>query len=128
MADIAGATVAAVSLPCTGMLPPAFVDYVLSRDLADGVMLTGCRDAHCQARLGVRWTEERIEGQRDPHLRARVPRERLARVWAGASDAASLNAELSAFAARLKSLGPGGAGRGVGQKNPRPAERAEAPS
>ena len=104
VAGLAGAGVAAVSLPCAGMLPPPFVDFVLSRDLADGVMLTGCRDAHCRARLGVRWTEERIEGRRDPALRARVPRERLARVWASPSDMPTLRAELSAFAARLKSL------------------------
>jgi quinol-cytochrome oxidoreductase complex cytochrome b subunit/coenzyme F420-reducing hydrogenase delta subunit len=104
VAGLAGPGVAAVSLPCTGMLPPPFVDFALSRDLADGVMLTGCRDAHCRARLGVRWTEERIEGRRDPALRARVPRERIARVWASPSDTPGLRAELSAFAARLKNL------------------------
>ena len=104
VAALAGSGVAAISLPCTGMLPPPFVDFVLSRDLADGVMLTGCRDGHCRARLGVRWTEERIEGLRDPALRARVSRERLVRVWASATDKFRLRSELSAFAARLKSL------------------------
>ncbi|MEK7246330.1 MAG: hydrogenase iron-sulfur subunit, partial [Pseudomonadota bacterium] len=104
VAGLAGPGVAAVSLPCTGMLPPPFVDFVLSRDLADGVMLTGCRDGHCRARLGVRWTEERIDGRRDPALRARVPRERLACVWASPSDMPTLRAELSAFATRLESL------------------------
>jgi quinol-cytochrome oxidoreductase complex cytochrome b subunit/coenzyme F420-reducing hydrogenase delta subunit len=104
-ARLAGSSVAVVSLPCIGMLPPPFVDFVLSRGLADGVVLTGCRSAHCRARLGVRWTEERIEGQRDPALRARVPRERLALVWAASSDMGALGVELSAFSARLKSLG-----------------------
>jgi quinol-cytochrome oxidoreductase complex cytochrome b subunit/coenzyme F420-reducing hydrogenase delta subunit len=116
IAKLAGSGVAAVSLPCTGMLPPPFVDYVLSRALADGVMLTGCRDAHCRARLGVRWTEERIEGSRDPALRARVPRERLARVWT--SDKGALDAELSAFAARLASL----------ERPPAAAPAAESPA
>jgi coenzyme F420-reducing hydrogenase delta subunit len=104
VAKLAAPGVATVSLPCTGMLPPPFVDFVLSRDLADGVVLTGCRSAHCRARLGVRWTEERIEGRRDPALRARVPRERLALVWASPSDMGALRAGLSAFAARLESL------------------------
>jgi hypothetical protein len=45
-----------------------------------------------------------IDGRRDPALRARVPRERLARVWASPSDMPTLRAELSAFAARLESL------------------------
>ncbi|MEK7820232.1 MAG: cytochrome b N-terminal domain-containing protein [Pseudomonadota bacterium] len=124
VAAFGSSSVAAVSLPCTGMLPPAFVDYVLSRGLAEGVMLTGCRDAQCQARLGVRWTEDRLDGRRDPHLRARVPRERLARCWAGASDRAELDAELSAFAVRLKNLGPNGPGRGANRKREPPVERA----
>jgi coenzyme F420-reducing hydrogenase delta subunit len=68
------------------------------------VVLTGCRNAHCRARLGVRWTEERIEGARDPALRARVPRDRLVRVWT--SDKGAIAAELSAFAARLATLKP----------------------
>ncbi|MCC7017759.1 MAG: cytochrome b N-terminal domain-containing protein [Rhodospirillales bacterium] len=104
VAKLAAPGVAAISLPCTGMLPPPFVDFVLSRHLADGVVLTGCRSAHCRARLGVRWTEERIEGRRDPALRARVPRERLALVWASPSDMGALRAGISAFAARLESL------------------------
>ncbi|MBM3565725.1 MAG: hydrogenase iron-sulfur subunit [Alphaproteobacteria bacterium] len=118
VANVSSRSVAAISLPCTGMLPPAFVDYVLGRNLADGVMLTGCRDAHCRARLGVQWAEARIEGRRDPHLRARVPRERLARCWAGPSDGAELRAELAALSARLKSLG--------GRPRPAAAEKVEA--
>ena len=110
VASLAGPGVAAVSLPCTGMLPPPFIDFVLSRELADGVMLAGCREGHCRARLGVQWTEERIDGRRDPALRARVPRERLALVWASTSDLPQLRAELPAFAARLKSLDARSAG------------------
>ena len=72
-----GPQVAAVSLACIGQLPPAFIDYVLSRDLADGVFLTGCADGFCYNRFGIAWTEARLAGERDPHLRARVPRERL---------------------------------------------------
>ena len=40
--ELAPETCGFVQLPCVGMLPPSFIDYVLSRDLADGVMLAGC--------------------------------------------------------------------------------------
>lgn len=73
---------ATVKLPCAAMLPPAFVDYVLSKNLADGVAVVGCREGECQYRLGPQWCEDRFERRRDPHLRARVPAERLLRVWA----------------------------------------------
>ena len=69
-----------VRLPCTGMLPPSFIDYILSRDLADGVVLTGCAEEACQNRNGIAWTDGRIEARRDPHLRQRVPRERVSRL------------------------------------------------
>lgn len=73
--------VAFVSLPCIAMLPPSFIDYVISRKLADGVLLTGCEPANCYNRYGSEWMEERIEGKRDPKLRKRVPRERVDRLW-----------------------------------------------
>ena len=90
-----------VELACIGQLPPAFIDYVLSKKLADGVMLTGCTDNGCHARFGIRWTEDRLAGARDPHLRARVPRQRLATLWAGRLGAERLKAALAAFATRL---------------------------
>lgn len=102
---VAGGSVAGVSLPCTGMLPPSMIDYVLSRGLADGVVITGCRDGACRYRFGPQWTEERIEGKRDPQLRARVPRERILRVWAGPSEAAHLAREIASFQERLATIG-----------------------
>ena len=72
---------AGIDLPCAAMMPPAFIDYILSKDLADGVAVVGCREGECQYRLGPQWCEDRFEGRRDPHLRARVPRERLMRLW-----------------------------------------------
>lgn len=93
--------IGAVRLPCVGMLPPAFIDYVLSRDLADGVVLTGCAEEACQNRFGIAWTEARIEGERDPYLRKRVPRERILRVWPGKAGAARLKDALATFRASL---------------------------
>ncbi len=84
-------------LPCTGMLPPSFIDYVLSRDLADGVVLTGCAEDACQNRFGIAWTEARIRGERDPYLRQRVPRERILRVWPGKAGGGALAEAIAAF-------------------------------
>jgi ferredoxin len=59
-----------VVLPCVAMAPPSLIDFVLSRDLADGVAVAGCAESACYNRLGVKWTEERFAAQRDPYLRA----------------------------------------------------------
>jgi coenzyme F420-reducing hydrogenase delta subunit len=88
------------------MLAPSFIDYIISRDLAEGVMLVGCREGDCHDRQGIDWMEARIAGERDPHLRRRVPRERLARSWAGLVPADKPRTDLAALRARLTELGP----------------------
>ena len=93
-----------VMMPCVAMLPPSFIDFVLSRDLADGVLITGCRDGECHYRLGARWMEERIAGERDPRLRKRVDRNRVRKVWAAQSDKQMLVKEISKFASDLEHL------------------------
>ena len=67
-----------VTFPCVAMIPPSLIDYILSRNLADGVVVAGCSESLCYNRLGVEWTKEALCRQRDPYLRKRVPRERLA--------------------------------------------------
>lgn len=108
---LASAGVTAVSLPCVAMLPPSFIDYALSRNLADGVLITGCSASGCYNRLGVRWTEDRIAGRRDPRLRGRVPRQRLAVCWPVLSEPRRVERELAAFAAGLERLSPAAARR-----------------
>ena len=93
-----------ISLPCIGMLPPSFLDYALSGDRVDGVMLTGCSQCDCYHRLGIQWTEERLTGRRDPYLRKRVPRDRLDVYWAASSEVASLGREIEKFRNRLRHL------------------------
>jgi len=100
LADL-GDDVAAVELRCVGQLPPSFIDYVLARDLADGVLLTGCAENACFNRMGIAWTEARIAGTRDPHLRRRVPRERLSMVWAGPLGTSELRERLAKLQSRL---------------------------
>ncbi|MBF0391818.1 MAG: cytochrome b N-terminal domain-containing protein [Alphaproteobacteria bacterium] len=79
-------SVAALSLPCTGMLPPSFLDFILSRSGANGVVVTGCRGGECHHRLGPQWTDARIAAAREPHLPKRTDRDRLRVVWAAPTD------------------------------------------
>ena len=90
-----------VGLPCIGMLPPPFIDYVLSRGLADGVFLSGCASDACYNRFGLEWTDARIDRERDPQLRRRVPRERVARLWAGRPEGKTLANAVDRFATGL---------------------------
>jgi len=102
---LAGRDVVAFSLICTGMLPPSFVEYAL-RDGAAGVLVSGCAEGGCEFRLGQRWAAERLRGQREPHLRATVPADRLAVAWADAADPAALDRALDALRLRLQAAGP----------------------
>ena len=98
------ANTASVELRCAALLPPSFIDYVLSRGLADGVVLTGCREGQCQYRLGNQWVDGRLEGARDPMLRKRVPRERLLKTWASRADGKRFRQEVEAFQQRISEL------------------------
>jgi quinol-cytochrome oxidoreductase complex cytochrome b subunit/coenzyme F420-reducing hydrogenase delta subunit/ferredoxin len=87
---------------CIAQLPPPYIDYILSRDLADGVLLAGCAGGDCQYRLGTRWTEERLDRHRDPHLRKRVDTDRIAMSWRPPWSEHATSAELvSAFRTTL---------------------------
>jgi ferredoxin/coenzyme F420-reducing hydrogenase delta subunit len=100
------ASVGAVRLRCSGHLPPPFIDFVIARGHAGGVIIAGCRVGDCHYRLGGEWARARIDGARDPHLRSRVPRERLVQVWAGDTGERELAHALAALRERLITLGP----------------------
>jgi len=95
-----------VRLPCVGMAPPSLVDFILSRDLADGVVVAGCAESACYHRLGVAWTEQRFAGERDPYLRGRVPRERIGVIWTSALATRQFEQELARFGAKITGLPP----------------------
>jgi ferredoxin/coenzyme F420-reducing hydrogenase delta subunit len=97
---------AVVQVPCVGMLPPSFIDFVLSRGHAEGVLIAGCRSGECHFRLGDRYTEERIEGRRNPQLRIKVPRGRIGWSWRGTSETGGRAADLAALRARLAAAPP----------------------
>lgn len=101
---IEGPGVAFLALPCIAALPPSFIDYALSRERVEGVMLTGCRNEACYHRFGIEWTRQRLAGERDPQLRRRVPRERLAWSWDTQGQPAELTASLASFRAELAAL------------------------
>jgi len=109
---------AVIRLPCVGMLPPSFVDFVLSRRHADGVLLSGCSGHDCFERLGDQWTEQRIANERDPNLRARVSRDRVAVAWNNPIRQDALREALAQFRAHLHGLA---AGNPTPQSAPGPA-------
>ena len=103
LAALEGADVTSLSLICSGMLPPSFVEYAL-RGGAAGVLVTGCREGGCEFRLGARWTQQRLLGEREPQLRASVPRERIEVAWADAGDEPALVEALDALRRRIAPL------------------------
>jgi coenzyme F420-reducing hydrogenase delta subunit len=68
------------------------------------VLVTGCQTGACEYRLGNQWVEARIAGEREPHLRVNVPRERVAIVWAGPHERDALVQGLERFRASLVAL------------------------
>lgn len=99
-----------VQVPCVAMVPPSLIDYVISRNLADGVVVAGCAERAGFHRLGVAWMQGRLAGERDPRLRVRVPRERICSIWASQSEQSHFDGELERFTAALGKL-PADAGQ-----------------
>jgi ferredoxin len=102
---LAGPAVGVLKMPCVGMLPPPFIDFVLSRGHADGVFVAACAADACYERLGDRWTLARLSATRDPQMRARVPRERVALCRESAADGRRRQEALARFQQQLRGLG-----------------------
>jgi ferredoxin/coenzyme F420-reducing hydrogenase delta subunit len=96
----------AIRIPCIGMLPPSFLDWMLSRGHADAVVLAGCRDGDCHFRLGLQWTRLRVARERDPALRARIPRDRIVFCPAGEAHAGRLRRDILQLRQRLEAQAP----------------------
>lgn len=92
-----GRDVFVLRLPCIGMLPPALIEYALRG--AAGVLLLGCRS--CEFRLGRRWTEERLAGQREPHLRLAGQEDRLRVLWLAGIQQSELTTAVADFRRQL---------------------------
>jgi len=102
--SLGSADTATLSLICTGMLPPSFIEYAL-RNGVDGIVVTGCRDGGCDFRLGMEWTRERLARRREPHLRQLVPLDRLQLVHASRGDGKLLAAAVNEFRTQLETQG-----------------------
>ena len=89
--------VAALSLPCTGLLPPSFVDFLARNENVDGVLVSGCSTDNCRYRLGSQWTEQRFAGERMPHLRTSAGKDKVKICWASALQYSKLEQELDLF-------------------------------
>ena len=96
-----------IEVTCMGQLPPSVVDYVLSRDHADGVLLLGCDSGDCSYRLGAEWTEQRIARKRDPNLRRRIDTNKVAlgwlSPWCDAGDAIDMHRQFQSSLAAAES-------------------------
>lgn len=101
----AAADVVADTLLCTAQLPPSFVEYAL-RDGAAGVVVAACAEGGCEFRCGERWALERFGGEREPHLRAHVDRQRVELVFAGRGDEAALQRGVARLRERVAALAP----------------------
>lgn len=106
-----------VRVPCVGMAPPSLIDFILSKGLADGVAVAGCSERSCYHRLGISWTKQRFDRQRDPYLRERVPRERLKTIWTSTLERGRFEKELAKFAGEVASLPPASAGAAGGRSS-----------
>ncbi len=93
-----------ITMPCVAMLPPAFIDFALSRNLADGIAVAGCADGDCFYRLGGEWMRQRVAGDRDPRLRGRVDHRRLRLLYSRASERQLRTTSIAEFAADLRKL------------------------
>jgi len=95
-----------IVLPCVAMAPPSLIDFIISRDLADGVAVAGCAERECWNRVGINWTKARLARERDPFLRQRVPYDRVLTIWAGPSEMARLSRKLAEFSSQLAEQPP----------------------
>ncbi|MCV2367053.1 cytochrome b N-terminal domain-containing protein [Roseateles oligotrophus] len=109
----AAADVLTLNLICTGMLPPSFIEYAL-RGGAAGVVISGCLEGDCAFRFGQRWTEQRLSGQREPRLRASVPREQVLLAWPSPAQPRAVSAALQ----RLRSAAAGRPAAGTFEESP----------
>ena len=100
--DMASPSIATISMPCTALVPPAFIDYVLRKELAEGVMISGCCEGDCHYRLGNTWLDQRFSKDRMPVLRTRVPREKVRLRWLGVQGTAQLQQEVATFQEHLQ--------------------------
>jgi len=91
----------AVSLPCSGALPPSFTDFVARNPAVLGVVISGCHEGDCYYRKGSEWSRQRLEGERMPHLRTGIGKHKVTMCTAGTFEKNRLLERLDDFRASL---------------------------
>ncbi len=94
----------AVSLPCSGALPPSFTDFVARNPAVLGVVISGCHEGDCFYRKGSEWSRQRMEGERMPHLRTGIGKHKVTMCTAGTFEKARLLERLESFRTSLLAL------------------------
>jgi quinol-cytochrome oxidoreductase complex cytochrome b subunit/coenzyme F420-reducing hydrogenase delta subunit/ferredoxin len=102
VAELKGSRIATVSIPCIGMLPPSFADFMARKPEVLGVMISGCQPNDCFFRKGSEWTRQRFSGERMPHLRTKAAKEKVRIAWAGPHEGKTLLVELARFRDELE--------------------------
>ena len=104
--------VAAISMPCSALVPPAFIDYVLRQNLAEGVMISGCCEGDCFYRLGNTWMDQRFSKERMPVYCAPACRGSWCSMrWLGAQGTTAQQREVAAFQQDLRANATSAGGR-----------------
>ncbi len=89
------ARVVGLSVVCAAQLPPSFVDYAL-RSGAGSVLISSCPPDDCEFRFGSRWQSDRLQGRREPRLRATETPGAWRVVYAAREDHDRLDAAIAA--------------------------------
>jgi len=90
-----------VTVPCAGMIHPSWIEVALNSG-AGGVFICGCQMGDCHFRLGNKWLEERLIGERLPILRQTIDRSLLRVYWHSALQTGDLLTEIKAFQEDMK--------------------------
>ncbi len=94
--------VAVLSVPCIGLLPPSFIDYVARSSEVDGVVVSGCCEEGCFYRKGSEWTRQRFFRQRWPHLRTKAAQHKYKLCPAGTDEINVLVSAIDSLQGELK--------------------------
>ena len=98
---IADEQTAVISLPCSGLLPPSFADYISRQTEINGVIVSGCCGDDCYFRKGSEWTEQRFHRERMPHLRTKLGEQKIKLIWAGPREGEKLKGAIAEYRADL---------------------------
>jgi ferredoxin len=97
-----------IPLPCIGALHGMLVEHVLRDKPQQGIFLIGCPEGDCHDRLGYRWLEERLRGEREPHPKTAVDFARIHRGHYSLLGAGRVAGDIEQFRRTLPDIEGGG--------------------